>query len=407
MKTWQLAVFAFAPILVSACGDPATIPTQVPTEAVPRVLTPDDRPQRSISIGSQTPPSSVPPEYQHFTWIDVTADAGFLPGNIGYGQALVHYGGTNATADVDLVARNASGTVVASNSGHEQDWHLFPYEYSLTASTSANLPASCGISLQASAVGRAWDSFFTTNQSLLTWGTKAGSATKPASQPACAPPPVCQDQTATNYGGPLPCVYPAPTSGGTPPTTPPTGTTTYYPPTSYGTTGHWECTTWNSGTEYEVRNCIWVQGYGARIASSGASLTRLVASGPAYTLAEADLPSVFVIVSDQLPAGAMAVVERHRQGPQKNVLLVPSSSLRPAVFVAAMRALYDSRAKDGETPAMELSLELKGTVLDQQVPAALRDYAAAFTALVASAKRANAGAYGTRQIVEFRLGAPK
>jgi hypothetical protein len=155
-----------------------------------------------------------------------------------------------------------------------------------------------------------------------------------------------------------------------------------------------------------VRNCIWVQGYGARIASSDASLTRLAASGPVYTLADADLPSVFVIVSDQLPAGAMAVVERHRQGPQKNVLLVPSSNLRPAVFVAAMRALYDSRTKDGETPAKELSVELTGTVLDQQIPAALREYAAAFTALVASAKRANAGAYGMRQIVEFRMGAP-
>jgi hypothetical protein len=407
MKTWQPAVLAMALILASACGEVETVPTQAPTEAVPRTMTPDAAPRRSIAIGSQTPPSSVPPEYQHYTWLDVVADVGFLPSNYAYGQAIVSYGGNNATAGVTLSARNTSGTQVAVNSGSAQDSHVFPANYSLTASTNMYLPATCGLSVQATAVGSAWDEFFNTGLSVLKWGQRAGSDSKTAVQSACAPPPTCQDYTATNYGGPLPCTYPAPTGGATPPSTPTTGTATYSPPTSYGTIGHWECTTWNSGTEYEVRNCIWVQGYGARIASSDASLTRLVASGPAYTLAEADLPSVFVIVSDQLPAGAMAVVERHRQGPQTNVLLVPSSNVRPAVFVAAMRALYDSRAKDGETPAKELTLELKGTVLDQQVPAALRDYAAAFTALVASAKRANAGAYGTRPIVEFRMGAPK
>jgi len=408
MNAWQSAVIAIGLILVSACDEARTVPTQAPTEAVPRTMTPDVAPRRSISIGSQTPPSSAPPEYQHYTWLDVVADVGFLPGNYAYGQSVVSYGANNATAGVTLSARNASGTQVAVNSGSAQDSHVFPFNYGLTASTNMYLPATCGLSVQASAVGSAWDEWFNTGFSVAKWGQKAGSDSKTVVQPPCAPPPTCQDYTATNYGGPLPCTYPAPTGSGTLPTNPPTGaTSTYYPPTSYATIGHWECTSWNTGTEYEVRNCIWVQGYGARIASSDASLTRLAASGPAYTLADADLPSVFVIVSDQLPAGAMAVVERHRQGPQQNVLLVPSSSLRPAVFVAAMQALYDSRAKDGEAPAREITLELKGTVLDQHVPAAMRDYAAAFTALIASAKRANAGAYGTRQVVEFRLGAPK
>lgn len=408
MKTWQLAVPAIGLILASACGEVETVPTQAPTEAVPRALTPDDGPQRSISIGSQTPPASVPPEYQHYTWLDVVADVGFLPGNYAYGQSIVRYGGNNATAGVTLSARNTSGTQVAVNTGSAQDSHVFPYNYSLTASTNMYLPASCGLSVQATASGTAWDEFFNTGYSVAKWGQKAGSDSKTVVQAACAPPPTCQDGTATNFGGPLPCVYPAPTGGGgtTMPTTTANGTPAYYPPPSYPT-GHWECVTWNMGTEYETRYCTWYTGYGAKIAASDASLTRLGATGSSSTAADADLPSVFVVVSDQLPAGAMAVVERHRQGPQQNVLLVPSSNLRPAVFVAAMRALYESRAKDGETPAKELTIELKGTVLDQQVPAAMREYAAAFTALVASAKRANAGTHGTRQIVEFRLGAPK
>ena len=407
MKHWQLAVLGSALILASACDDAATIPTQVPTEAVPRVLTPGDGPRRSISIGSQAPPASVPREYQHYTWLDVVADVGFLPGNLAYGQAIVSYGANNATAGVTLSARNASGTQVASNSGSSQDSHVFPGNFGLTASTNMYLPATCGLSVQASASGSAWNEFFNTGPSVLKWGQKAGSDSKTAVQPACAPPPTCQVATATNYGGALPCVYPPPTGSGAPPPLPgSTGTTTYYPHPSYPT-GHWECVTWNAGTEYEQRYCTWYAGYGARIASTDASLARFGAIGPSFTMADADLPSVFIVVSDQLPTNAIAVLERRRQGPQKNVLLVPSSNLRPAVFVAAMRALYDSRAKDGESPAKDLTLELRGTVLDQHVPAALRDYAAAFTALVASAKRANAGAHGTRQIVEFRLGAPK
>jgi hypothetical protein len=406
MKTWQLAVFSFALTLVSACGDAASIPTQVPTEAVPRVLAPDDGPQRSISIGSQTPPASVPSAYQHYTWLDVTADVGFLPGNYAYGQAVVSYGGNNATASVTLSARNASGTQVASNSGFAQDSRVFPGNYGLTASTNMYLPATCGLTVQASAVGSAWDEFFNTGFSVAKWGLKSASDSKSISQAACAPPPTCEVTTAMNYGGPLPCVYPAPTGGGTSPTTGPSGIPTYYPPPSYPT-GHWECVTWNAGTTYETRYCTWYSGFGARIASTDASFTRLGATGPSRTAADADVPSVFVVVSDQLPTGAMAVIERHRQGPQQNVLLVPSNNVRPAVFVAAMRALYESRAKDGETPSKELVLELKGTVLDQQVPAAMREYAAGFTALVTSARRANAGAYGMRQIVEFRMGAPK
>jgi hypothetical protein len=100
----------------------------------------------------------------------------------------------------------------------------------------------------------------------------------------------------------------------------------------------------------------------------------------------------------------MAVIERRRQGAFRNVLLVPSSTIRPAVLVAALRALSDSRGKAGETPAKDLTLTLEGGILDQQIPAAARDYAASFTALIANARRGDAGPYGLRPILELRLG---
>jgi len=210
---------------------------------------------------------------------------------------------------------------------------------------------------------------------------------------------------AVNFGGALPCVYQS--GGGTYPPSGPYPPGTYYPPPTY-TVGHWECTTWNKGTPYEVQYCNWITGSAARLPMRPAALARLAAPGaPARAQAATDLPSVFVIVSDQLPADAIAVIERHRTGPLKNVLLVPSSTIRPAVFIAVMQALYDSRDRDGDAPERELSLTLRGTILDQQIPAADREYAAAFTSQIAASKKGDAGAYGIRPIVEFKLGAKK
>src|SRR5207248_2415707 len=136
------------------------------------------------------------------------------------------------------------------------------------------------------------------------------------------------------------------------------------------------------------------------------SLSRSAApSTSARTQSGVNVPSVFVIVSDQVPSDAIAVIERHRTGPFKNVLIVPSSTIRPGVFIAAMQALYDSRDTDGDTPAKELTLTLRGTILDQEIPSTSRDYAASFTAQIASARKRDAGAYGIRPMVEFKLGA--
>ena len=158
------------------------------------------------------------------------------------------------------------------------------------------------------------------------------------------------------------------------------------------------------GTDYEKEYCTWYPDYDRLPRSSPTFALSASDDAPSRALTSADLPSVFVIVSDQVPASAMAVIERRRQGPFKNVLLVPSSTIRPAVLVAALRALADSRGREGETPAADLTLTLKGGILDQQIPAAARDYAASFTALIANAKRGDAGAYGLRPILELRLG---
>jgi hypothetical protein len=402
MRTWQPAVLGIGLILLAACGEVETVPSQAPTEAVPRTVTPTDGVRRSVSIGSQTPPASVPDEYQHYTWLDLSVDAGFLSGNIGYGQAVENYSGNNASADIDLTARNAVGTLVASNSAHAQDSHIFPGDYGITASTNVSLPAGCGITLQASGTGSVWDSFFTTSLSLLTWGKKTESATKSISQPSCAAPPP-DTSTPTSGGG-------GDGSGSTTTTTPPPEPDTYYPPW-YEPSGHWDCVEEYNYSTYEyVTTCYWRDDNDAQLPRAGAPLLSraLVASSPsAASLGDEELPSVFVIVSDAIPAAAMAVVERHKQGPFRNVLLVRSSTVRPAVFAAAMRILYEARSRDGEIPASDRSVQLRGTILDQEIPVVARDYAAAFTGLLQQAKRFSLGSYGTHPALNIRMGAAR
>jgi hypothetical protein len=399
-----------ASLSLFAC-DEQIVPTEQSKDAAPRVAAPTDG-RRIILTGSQTPPSTAPAEYQHYTWITVTADVGWLDAHTAYATSVVQYGANNATADINLNVRNAAGTVIGSNSGRAVDSWVFPGDHTLRVSTTVYVTPTCGSVAQGMASGTAFDTWMTTSQSLLKWGDKGDSDTKTAAQASCPlPSTTCQDTQATNYGGPLPCTYPtsSPTSGGgTPP--PPSGPTypgAYYPPTytPTGPSGYWLCVTFNANTPYETRDCRWVSTGYDRLATRPMSLSRIAAPGtPARAQSSTDLPSVFVIVSDQVPADAIAIVERHKTGPFRNVLLVPSSSVRPAVFVAAMQALYDSRDKDGEAPTNPLSITLRGTILDQQIPSADRDYAAGFTAQIASAKKGYAASYGILPIVEFKLG---
>ena len=395
MKVWQAIGLTLVSLLSAGCSEFETVPTQVPHEATaPRIEVPEGAPERVISMGD-TPPDDIPEEFiGHSTWIDVSADVGWMSPNQAYGQAIVRYWASNAKAVVALKVRNAQGVQVGENSATEQAWWLIPLKKTLYASTAVMVSGTCGHIAQATASGTVWDSAISSSQGLLSWGNQARSANKSAAQPACAPTN-CLDATATNYGGSLPCTYsPSGTTygNGDGSSPPPTGGTTQpptYQPAPFVPSGHWECVIWYSGTDYQREVCTWYAENATRLATSAPSLTRLRATNAASSSRLATgLPSVFVIVTDQLPAGASAVIERHRYGPYRNVLLIPSSTIRPAALVAALRALAESRARHGETPTKELQLTLDGTVLDQHVPAATRAYAGSFSALIASAKRA-------------------
>jgi len=405
MKAWKLAVL-WSPLVVAACSDTLTIPTTSPKSGT-SIASPSGPANRSLSTD---PPAGVPPEYQHYTSVSVTADAGFI-GQTAYGQALVTYGGNNGSATVDLVARNAQGTVVGTNTGTTVDSHVFPSTYSITASTNILLSASCGTTINASAVGKVFDTFVSSAQSMLTWGNQSASASKGAAQAACPvtpPPTTCK--TTTRIGPRFDC---GPTGGdGSTPSTPPTTTTppVYVPPYYPPKPGQYVCIVHGGGTDWEWQECWWVENNDTRIANSDATRATFAAptNAPAFANGKKS-NSIFVIVSDQVPIGAMAVVDRHKQGPYKNVLLVPSANFRPAELVRAMRFVYASLAADGGTPPKEFTALLKGTVNDSDVSVAERDYAATFTTMLTKAKSGNVGVYGARPFLEIELGdaAPK
>ena len=393
MKTWQIAALGITTFLGFACSELDTVPTQAPHEPAPTIAAPTDGPDRVIregSGGSSTGGGDIPEEFQdHYTWLDVSADVGWMSPNLAYGQALVRYWASNVISSVELKVTSPNGGSVGSSSASAQDWHLVPWKGTLYASTTVMVSQTCGLIAQAMAKGTVWDSAISSSQGLLSWGNKSGSDTKSAAQPACTQPPT------PNTGGDG--STPPPSSGGG--TQPPT-----YEPGPFVPSGHWECVIWFMGTDYQKEVCTWYPDY-SRISTQPMSLARLSVPGSARNaVATSAAPSVFIIVSDKVPANAMAVVERHKQGPYRNVLLVPSTNVRPAVLVSALRALADSRAKHGETPDRDIELTLEGSVFDQQIPAATRSYAASFTALIAKARKSDAGTYGFREILEVRLG---
>lgn len=410
MRSWKLAVSFVPLIIIAACSDVATVPTQSTEAAEESVVgpakSPDGAARHSISTGSQAPPASVPPEYQHYTSVNTRVDVGFT-GNTAYAGAIVDYSGNNGSATIKLVARNKAGSIVGENSGQTVQSYVFPSSHTVKASTTVLLTSSCGHTAQANAIGEVWDSFFTASQSTLTWGKQREDASRSAAQAACpvvTEPTVCKSPSllGPNYDCDSPTGGDGSTqpSSGTPPPEPPTYVEPYYPPKS----GQYNCTTIWGGTDYEQYVCWWVENNDARIANGAAPRSAFRAGASSVSAAAgARLPSVFVVVSDEVPAGAMAVVERRKEGPYKNVLLVPSAGFRPAELVRAMRYLYASRAAHGETPAREFSAQLKGAVGDAEVSAAAREYAATFTALLGKAKGGSAGPRGTRPFLEIRM----
>jgi hypothetical protein len=374
-------------LLLAGCGEGVAVPTASTLRSAPRTEAPPSGPSRIVSTGTQgDAPAGVPPEYQQLTSIDVVADVGWISNTMAYGGAIATYYANNATLDVDLIVRNPQGTTVGASSVHAADSYIFPGRHALNRSTNVVVSQTCGLVAQATGHGAAWNSFFTTTQQIMSWGRVAGSDSKGAAQQAC--PTSTQPSGGGSYPTTYPMVYPY------------TYQISTYKPAS------WVCTIYNKGTEYEQQVCIYYPAVTTdRASSRGMMLASRSALAPASLSASnaPAIPSVFVIVSNRVPANALAVIERHRRGPFRNVLLVPTKEIRPAVFAAAMEALYQSRASHGESPAKDLTLELRGTIQDAEIPSTVRDYASAFTSLIANAKPAFADSYGTTQIVEIRM----
>jgi hypothetical protein len=368
-----------------------------------------------------SPDESDPsPETRPSAEIYYSSTVPFVSGATGVIISSVTYYGNIATTEVAYSATAGNGIVMVpqtrvTNRGLGENapclgsWWECSWTFKFETVISVNLGKDCGITLKASGTHRAeWTIPGMKWFPGATWGTRFSSDIERASSSSpCAP--TCLDPTASNYGGPLPCSYPPATSptGGDGSTTPPSGGGTtdpywYYPGPS-APLGHWVCVIYFMGTDYEEEYCTWYPDY-TRLPKTSPSYALAGHAGASHIPSAATLPSVFVIVSDQVPADAMAVIERHKQGSFRNVLLVPSSTIRPATLVAALQALADSRDERGETPDKDLQLTLKGSILDQQIPAAARDYAASFASLIANARPADAGAYGVRPILEIRLG---
>jgi len=144
MNTSKLSAVAVVVALLSLSGcDDHALPTQESKDAIPHLEVPaDDR--RVILTGSQTPPASAPLAYQHYTWINVMSDVGWLDAHTAYAQAIVQYGGNNATADISLTVRNASGTVIGANSAHASESWVFPSNRTLRVSTTVYVTPTCG-----------------------------------------------------------------------------------------------------------------------------------------------------------------------------------------------------------------------------------------------------------------------
>jgi hypothetical protein len=383
----RIAGVILALLIAAACEESTPIPTEVSSNAAQRVDPPTHGASKSISTGTQTAPADAPPEFQAATWLDVSADAGWVSPTIAYGEGILTYFASNAELDVSLVVRNPQGTVVGSNSARATDSHFLPASRSLNRTTNVYVSQTCGLVAQATANGVAYDALITSTQQYLSWGKKSESATDGAPQGAC---PVTTQPTGSG-------TYPSPTGPMTYP---------YIYEISTVKPAQWQCTVYNMGTQYEQWYCVYYPAtYGSRAPSQGMTLASRSALSPATLHASnaPAMPSVFVIVSNRVPANALAVIERHQRGPFKNVILVPSKDIRPAVFAAAMEALYQSRAKEGEAPAKDITLELHGTIQDAEVPSSIRDYASSFTSLIANAKPAFADSYGTTQIVEIRM----
>ena len=136
----------------------------------------------SSSSGTQTPPDGLPSGYDWNTFLTVSADAGFTAEGA-YGQSVVNFTATNATADVKLTL-SSGGSSIGTNAGHAETSSVFPSTTGITAQTTIASSTTCGLSAASHADGSSWDSFLL-NFNILSWGKKSDSNDKTSTQATC------------------------------------------------------------------------------------------------------------------------------------------------------------------------------------------------------------------------------
>jgi hypothetical protein len=136
-------------------------------------------------VGPQTAPDGLPPGYN---WneisLTVRADAGFTSEGA-YGQSVVNFNATTATADVKLTV-TSGGSTIGTNVGHEKFSEIYPKSAGIVAQTTIPSQTKCGLTAAAHADGSALNQALL-KLSMLSWGEKASSDDKTKAQDACQP----------------------------------------------------------------------------------------------------------------------------------------------------------------------------------------------------------------------------
>jgi hypothetical protein len=142
--------------------------------------------------GPQQPPPEAPAGHNWFTKITVEAAAGFHTGPAdegsrvsAWGQSVVNYTGTNATAHVYLDILYNRDVVDRANAPAE-DSNAWPWPRGLIASVSRPVGQNCDLVAAVIAVGSVWNQFLL-NGSWIMFGKKTGSDNDDEAQPRCNP----------------------------------------------------------------------------------------------------------------------------------------------------------------------------------------------------------------------------
>lgn len=128
-------------------------------------------------------------------------DAGFYSQAIGYSQGYMNFSGTDYD-ETTTVSLDLNGSPLDSRDGESAGSFAWPFSaHDAWVNANIGISGSCGHAISGTSSHKAWNSFFTSNQATLTWGTViATSDHLPVSQPPC-PPPTIDSSVTPGSGG--------------------------------------------------------------------------------------------------------------------------------------------------------------------------------------------------------------